>query len=129
MIIDTNNICTSYGLFILFGAGTLLTKIHPDLILIIKAVIIVDNNFDCCGRIDNAFYFCKFCYTMIIEKKILKFRSVNYINVLSYQKCFGIFNNLTLIKKVFIACIYPVMFVIKLRSNKTGLSALLYYQI
>lgn len=123
MIININNVCTCCNLFILFGTSILLTKIHSEFILVIEAAIIVNDDLNYCGRADNRFHFCNFCYDMIIEKKILKFGSANYITILLCPKYPVVFSNLTLIKKAFIACTHFVMFVIKLKPNGTYLTA------
>lgn len=61
---------------------------------------------------------------MIIEKKISKFRSAYYIDILSYQKYPNIFSNLIFIKKIIIACTYLVMSIINLRLNEISSIAL-----
>lgn len=118
MITDINNICIHCRLFILFKAGILLTKIYPDFVLAIKTIIIVNNDLEYYRYTDNSSYFCKSYYNIIVEKKLPKFRSANYINVLPYQKYLDIFNDLILIKKVFIACTHFVMSIINLRPSK-----------
>lgn len=70
MIADTNNVCTWCGLFIPFRAGILLTIVYPDSVLNIKNADMVDDNLDCCKSIDKSFYFCKYYYGMIVERKI-----------------------------------------------------------
>lgn len=82
MIADTNNICTHCNLFMRFGAKILLTKVYSDFVSIIKAAVMVNNDFIHCKYIDNNFHFCKSCHDMIVKKKILIFRSINYINIL-----------------------------------------------
>lgn len=84
MIMDTNNICAYYGLFILFEASTLLIKVYSNFILAIKATIIVNNNLDYFEHIINIFHFYKSDYSMIIKKKITKFRFANCLNILLY---------------------------------------------
>lgn len=79
MITNINDVCTYYNLFTLFWANTLLTKVYLDFVLAIKVDVMVNNNFNYCGSIDNSFHFCKSCYNMINRKKILKFKSANYI--------------------------------------------------
>lgn len=101
------------GLFILFEASILLTKVY------IKATVINNNNLDCYGHTNNSFHFCKSCYSMIVKKK---YQNFDCINVLPCQKYFDILSNLTFIKKVFIACAYSIMFVIKLIPSKTSLT-------
>ena len=64
---------------------------------------------------------------MIIEKKISKFRSANCINVSGCQKYPDILINLTLVKKAFIACAYPVMSIIKLKLSGSGFFTLYYW--
>lgn len=107
-----NNVCAYCSLFIPFGTGTLLTKIHPEFVSTIKATIIINDHLDYCGYTDNSFYFYNFWYSMRVTKKILKCRSANCINVLACQKYSDVFNDLTPIKKVFIPWVYPVMSVI-----------------
>lgn len=126
MIADTNNIYACCDLFILFGADIILTKIHFDFISAIEAAIIVKNNLDCCRYIDIGSYFCKFCYVIVIEKKISKFGSANCINVSSYQKYSNVFNNLIAIEKAIIAYTYPIMLIIKLRSGDFSFFVLYY---
>ncbi len=123
VIADTNDVCTCCGLFIPFGTGTLMTKVHPEFILAIKVAVIVDNDFDYCGRIDNSSYFYNTCYGMIVEKQKPKFGSGNCINVLSYQKYPNVLSDLTPVKKAFITCTHPVMSIIKLRPSRTGSTA------
>ena len=66
MIADTNNICAYYGLFIPFGTGTLLTKVHSEFVLAIETAIIVDDNLDYCKHTDNSSHFCNNYYAMIV---------------------------------------------------------------
>lgn len=68
MIADTNNVHVYCNLFILFGTCILLTKAHPKFVFAIKAAVIVDENLNCCGYIDNSSHFCNTYYGMIIEK-------------------------------------------------------------
>lgn len=102
MIVDTNNVCTYCGLYILFEVKILLTRVHLELIFAIKAAIIIEDDFDYCGYINNGSHFCKSYYGIIIKKKILKFESANCINILAYQKYPNVFTNLILVKKIFI---------------------------
>ncbi len=122
VIADTNDVCTCCGLFIPFGTGTLLTKIHPEFVSAIEVAVIVDDDLDYCGRTDNSSHFCNTCYSIIIEKQISKFGSTNYINVLLCQKYPEVLNDLPLIKEAFIACAHSVISVIKLRPSIIGLT-------
>lgn len=106
----------------------MLTKVHLEFVSAIKAAAIVDDNHDCCKRTNNSFHVCNTCYSMIVEKSIPKFGSANCINVLPCQKYSDVFSDLTPIKKTFIACIYSVIFVIKLRPSITD-STTSYYRI
>lgn len=54
VIIDINNIYTYYGLFILFEASILLTKIYLNFVLAIEALIIIDDDLDYNKRINNS---------------------------------------------------------------------------
>ncbi len=112
----------------MFGTGTLLTKVHLEFVLAIEAVIIVNNDLNCCGHIDNSSHFCNTYYGMIVKKQIPKFGFANYINVLPYQKYFDVLNDLTLVKETFIARAHPIMSIIKLKPSRTG-STTSYYQI
>lgn len=124
MIADTNDVCICYDLYILFEANMLLTRVYLKFISTIKTAVIVKDNLDYYKYTDNNSYFCKSCYSIIFETKILKFGSTNYINFSSYQKYSNVFSNLTFVKKVFIACVYPVMSIIQLRPNSFGTSVL-----
>lgn len=124
VIANTNNVCVYCNLFILFRAGKLLTKVHLDFVLAIKTTIKVINNLICYGYNDNSSHLCKFCYSIIIEKKIPKFGFANCINILFYQKYPNVLSNLTLVKETLMAHVQPIMFVIKLRLGKTGSTAL-----
>lgn len=126
IITNTNDIYTCFILYISFRTGTLLIRVYPDFISIIKAVVIIEDNLDCCRYIDNDFHFCKSCYSMIIKKKIPKFGFANYINVLSYQKYPDILNDLTFVEKTFIVYVYPVILIIKLKSSSFDSFALYY---
>lgn len=126
VIANKNNVCTYCSLFIPFRASILLTKIYLKFVLAIKATVIVNYNLDYYRYIINNSYFCKYCCSIIIEKKISKFGFANCIYILFYQKYLDIFSDLTLIKEAFIACIYHVIFVIKLKPNKTSLTTLYY---
>lgn len=128
MIIDTNNICIYYSLFILFVVDIFLIEIYLKFVLAIKTIFIINNNLDYCKHINNSSYFCKSYYSIIDEKNILKFGFIHYINVLSYQKYFNIFNNLTFVKKAFISYVYPIISIINIKSYETSLTAL-YYRI
>lgn len=70
MIVDINNICIYYSLFILFRTGILLIKVHSVFLLAIKHTIIVDHDFDCCRYTNNDSHFCNTHYNMIVEKQI-----------------------------------------------------------
>lgn len=126
MIIDKNNVCAYYDLYIIFGTGFLLTRVHLEFVSAKKIDVIVEDNLDCYEYIDNDFQFCKSCYCMIIKKKILKFGSANCINVSSNQKYSPIPSDLTPIEKVFIAYAYPIMLIIKFRLSGFGFSVLYY---
>ena len=54
---------------------------------------------------------------MIIEKKILKFVSINYINVSLCEKYSDILSDLTPIEEAFIAYAHLVISIIKLRLD------------
>lgn len=123
---DTNNICIYSNLFF-FGANILPTKVHSEFISTIKTTVIVDNDLDYDKHTNNSFYFSKFYYNMIIEKKIPEFESTNYINVLPYQKYLNVFSDLTPVKKAFIACAYPIMSVIKWKPSRTSLTTLYHW--
>lgn len=125
MIININNICTYYSLFILFEADTLI-KVCLQFIFTIKATIIVKNNHNYCRYIDKRSYFCKFYYNMIIEKKILKLGFANYINILFCQKYPNALSNLIFIEKTFIPHIHPILLIIILRFNSSN-PYVLYY--
>lgn len=109
MIVDTNNICTYCGVYIPFGAGTLLTRIHSKIVSAIKAAVIIKGDLDCYGHADNGSHFCKSGYGMIFEKKITKFGSANYINVSPCQKYPDILSYLTTVKEVFITHSHSIM--------------------
>ena len=95
------------GLFIIFKTNILLTKVYLEFVLAIKTAIIINNNFYHCGGINNCVYFYNYYYNKIFEKKIVKFESANYINILLFQKYANIFSYLTSIKKVFITFFIP----------------------
>lgn len=97
----------------------------PDML---KAIVITNDNFDYCGCSHSSFHFWKSCYSMIFEKKLLKFRSANCIDVLFCQKYLNFLCNLSLIKEIFITCVYPIIFIRKFGSNKTD-STVLYHWI
>lgn len=128
MITDINNVCICYNLFILFRANTLLIKVYSKFVSTIKATVIVDNNSNYCRHTDNSSHFCKSCYSITVKKKIPKFGSAKYINVLPCQKYSDIFNDLTSVKKAFITCTHLVMSVIKLKPSGFR-STVLYYWI
>lgn len=128
VIADTNDVCACCGLLIVFGTGSLLTRLYPEFVSAIKVGVIVEDDLDCCGCTDNGFQFCKSCYGMIIEKKIPKFGSANCINVSPCQKYPDILSDLTPVEEAFIACAHPVMSIIKLRPSGSGSSAS-YYRI
>ena len=128
VIADRNDICACCDLLIVFGTGSLLTRVHPEFVSDIEAGVIVEDDLDCCGCTDNSFQFYKSCYGMIIEKKIPKFGSANCINVSPCQKYPDILSDLTPVEEAFIACAHPVMLIIKLRPSGSGSSAL-YYRI
>lgn len=68
MIVDTNNVYACYGLYILFEAGTFLTRRYPEFVSTIKVAVIIEDNLDYCGHIDNRSHICKSYYAMIFEK-------------------------------------------------------------
>lgn len=126
IIVDTNHIYIYCSLFILFKADTFLIKVYSQFVIVIKAIIIVNISLDYCNHANNSFYCYKFCYNLIVEKKISNFRSANYINILLCQKYSNIFNDQTFVKKVFIAYTHFVISIIKLKPSKNG-STILYY--
>lgn len=119
MVIDTNNVCIYYILYILFRINTLLIKLYPDFILVIKAAIIFDHDLNYCKRTNNNSHFYNTYNVMIVEKQISKFSSANCTTILFYQKYANIFYNLAFIEKVFIAYTYIIISIIKLRLSKT----------
>lgn len=124
MIIDTNDVYIYCDLFIEFKASTKLSRVYQNFVSIIKTTIIVNNNFDYFKRIDNGSHFCKSWYSKIIEKKILIFGFVNYINILFCQNYPDILNDLTSIEEVFITSAHPITSVLKLRPSETGSTTL-----
>lgn len=98
----------------------MLTRIHPDFVSVIEAAVIVEDDLDCCGRVDAGSHFCKFCYGMVVEKKIPKFGSINCIYVSHYQKYPDILNNMTAVEEAVIARAHPIMSIIKLRPSSSG---------
>lgn len=72
-ITDINNDCVFYNLFIPLEADIFQTKIHLKFILGLKTSMIVNDALDYYRHTNNSFYFYKFCYNMIVEKKIAKF--------------------------------------------------------
>lgn len=68
VIADTNDVYACYSLFIPFGIGILLTKIHLEFVSAMEAAIIVDDDLDYCGHNDNSSHFYNTCYSMIVEK-------------------------------------------------------------
>ena len=123
MIANTNDVYICCDLFIPFGIGILLTKGHPKFVLAIKAAVIVHDDLDYCGRIDNSSHFCNTYYAMIVGRHSPKFGSANCIIVLPCQKYPYVLSDLTPVKEVFIACTYSVMSVIKLKPIRTGSTA------
>ncbi len=67
VIADTNDVCVCCSLFIPFGTGTLLTKVHPEFVSAIKAAVIVYDDLDCCGYTDNSSHFYNIFYGMIVK--------------------------------------------------------------
>lgn len=106
----------------------MLPKVHPNFVLAIEAINILNNDIDYSKCIDNSSHYCKSCYDMIVEIKISKFGSANCINVLPYQKYPYILSDLIPIKEIFIAYTYLVISVIMLKPSKTG-STTLYHWI
>lgn len=94
------------------------------MVLAIKATVIVDDDLDYYRYIHNNSYFCKFYYSIIVKKKISKFGSTNYINILLCQKYLDDLNNLTFIKKTFITCIHSIISIIKCKLSRTSLTTL-----
>lgn len=123
MIADINDVYAYCGLFILFGTGTLLTKVYAKFILAIKDAIIVDDDLDYCRRTGNNFHFCNTYYSMIVEKQILKFGFANCINILLCQEYPDVLSDLTFIKEAFIAFAYPIMSIINLKPSRTSSTA------
>lgn len=109
MIAKTNDISIHCNLYISFWANILLTRLDLNFIFSIEVVIIVEDNFDSCGYIDNSFHFSNSYYIMIIGKKILKFKSINFINILPNQKYFHVFINLIFVKIAIIAWLHFVI--------------------
>lgn len=125
MIVNINNVCSYCNLFILSRTSTLYPKVYSDFVFLMEAAVIANHYHDYCRHTDNGSHFCKSYYYIFIEKKITKFRSVNYINVLPCQKYPNILNDLTCVKKYLL---FAVILIIKLISNKTGLTVS-YYRI
>lgn len=122
-IAGTNDVCICCGLFIPFGACTILTGVYPNFVSAIEAAIIVKDDLGCCARVDAGSYFCKSCYGMVVEKKIPKFGSANCINVSLCQKYPDVLNDLTAVEEVVIARAHPIMSIIKLRPGGSGFPA------
>lgn len=55
----------------------LLIKVYLEFESAIKAIFIINNNFDYYKYIDSSFYFYKSYYNIIIKKKIPKFKLIN----------------------------------------------------
>lgn len=127
MITEENDICAYCDLLIVFGMGFLLTKVYPEFISTIKTDVIVEDNLNYCGYIDNSFQFCKSYYGIIIEKKIRKFGSANCINISHYQKYSDISSDLTPVEKRFITCVHLFISIIKLRPSGSSCSILYYW--
>lgn len=123
VIADTNDVYACCSLFMSLETSTLLTKVYPEFVSAIEAAIIVNDNFNCCGRTDYSSHFCNTYYDMIIGEQIPKFRSANCINVLLCQKYPDILSDLTHVKEAFITCTHPIKSVIKLRPSGTGSTA------
>lgn len=83
MIVDTNKFYTHGSLFVMFETGTLLIKVHPEFLSVIKAAVIIDDNLDYCQLTDNISHFCNICYGMIVEKQISKLGFANCGNLLA----------------------------------------------
>ena len=128
MIADISDVCACCGLLILFGASTFLTKVHPKFVSVIEVAVKVENDFNCCGRIDNGSHFYKSYYNMIDKKKIPKFVYDNCINVSHYQKYSDVFSDLTPVEEEFIACANSVISIMKFRLSGSG-SLTCYYWI
>lgn len=69
-----------------------------------------------------------FMYYNLFGTIITPFEFTNYINVLFNQIYSNIFSDQIPVKKAFIACAHLIIFIIKLRSNRTNLTAF-YYEI
>ena len=123
MIADINDICICCGLLIVFGTGSLLTRVQLEFVSAREAGVIVEDDLDCCRCTDNSFQFCKSCYGIIIEKMISRFRLANYINISPYQKYLDILSDLTTVEEAFIARTHLVMSIIKLRPSGSNYSA------
>lgn len=106
----------------------MLTKVHSEFVLAIKATVIFNDDLDYCGYTNNSSHFCNTCYGIIVEKQIPKFGFVNCINVLPCQKYPDVLSDLIPVKEVFIACAHLVISVIKLKPSGTRSTAS-YHQI
>lgn len=128
MIADTNDVFACYGLYILFQGGIMLIRVYLEFVSVIKVAVIIKDDLDYYGYTDNSSYFCKSYYDMIFKKKIPKFGSANCMNISLYWKYSAVFNDLSFIKEIFIACAHPIMSIIKLRLSGSGIFVL-YHRI
>lgn len=120
MISNKSDVYAYSSWYILFKTGILLTKIYLQFVSTIEVVLIVENNLNYCGPIDNSCHFCKSYYGMIVKEKILIFGFTNYINISLYEKYLDVLSDLIFVKKILTPFVDLVMSIIKLRLSSSG---------
>lgn len=84
IVTKINNICIFYSWFFSLSFNIILSKKYLILRLTVNCDAIIEKNLDYYRNSDTNFYVCTSCYTIFIKKNILKFGSINYVNILFY---------------------------------------------
>lgn len=124
VIADAKQVCCCCGLFINSQSINLLSSAYSVLQKNFNSQILIKMDLDCCRYKNQLYSFCQSCVKMIAKSKVSKFDSANKINIKSYQYYPQVLKRLTIVEEAIIAQTHSIIFIMKLKLNRTSTAAL-----
>ncbi len=117
-----SGVCCYYGLFVSLLSSVVVLRFDYVIVTALHKDAIYMAFLNYCGREIDEYRFCYLCFHILKQKKVLKFSSINNINVVMCQDYPPALEVLTLVEEILIARCYPVISILKLRPNGVLLS-------
>lgn len=126
IVANIQDVCVFCRLFLSNKLCHLLNAFNLIFKKYINIKIFIKTQLNSCGKHQNEYSTYKTCRQKLTKTSFFKLGFVNKINISTCQNYLLVLEDIILVKKTIIACVYLVIFIIKLRSEKFGTIA--FYQ-